>query len=244
MIQWIPKTNQTLFSGYFLNLKLMKMKSLNLRKAATVAFFSVATLSVAHPSYGQAAVAPELAAKAKQACIDKAKADGFALKDVVSVDPYNGEADRVKVVLNLTKTADGTAARLTCGYSKDGKVAFGDEPAPAKEGGFPWWLLLLPILGIPLLFTLFKGKEERPDAEVYERPVATRVGTEAVVRANSEYLDIHEGPGTTYRVTGTLRNGQRVALANGRDNSWAELETGGWVPLEYLDLDTGSYRQV
>jgi uncharacterized protein YgiM (DUF1202 family) len=222
----------------------MKMKSLNLRKAATVALFSVATLSVAYPSYGQAAVAPELAAKAKQACIDKAKADGFALKDVVSVDPYNGEADRVKVVLNLTKTADGTAARLTCGYSKDGKVAFGDEPAPAKEGGFPWWLLLLPILGIPLLFTLFKGKEERPDAEVYERPVATRVGTQAVVRANSEYLDIHEGPGNTYRVTGTLRNGQRVALANGRDNNWAELETGGWVPLEYLDLDTGSYRQV
>jgi uncharacterized protein YgiM (DUF1202 family) len=235
----------------------MKMKSLNLRKAATVALFSVATLSVAYPSYGQAAVAPELAAKAKQACIDKAKADGFALKDVVSVDPYNGEADRVKVVLNLTKTADGTAARLTCGYSKDGKVAFGEDPAPpvaqtspvqttepAKEGGFPWWLLLLPILGIPLLFTLFKGKEERPDAEVYERPVATRVGTQAVVRANSEYLDIHEGPGTTYRVTGTLRNGQRVALANGRDNNWAELETGGWVPLEYLDLDTTSYRQV
>jgi hypothetical protein len=221
------------------------MKNLSLKKAATLAMFSAVTLSLVPPSYGQAPSVPkELADKAKQACIAKAQADGFKLKDVTSVEPYDQTGDRVKVVLNLTKIADGTEARLTCGYSKDGVAAFDGNTAPAKEGGFPWLWLLLPLLGIPLLFALLKGKErpETDNVNVYNRAAQT-VRTEAVVRANSEYLDVHSGPGTTYEVTGTLRNGQRISLSQRRDNNWAELETGGWVPLQYLDLDT-TYRQV
>jgi uncharacterized protein YgiM (DUF1202 family) len=220
------------------------MKSISLQKSLTAALISVAALSVAVPSYAQAAIAPELAEKAKKACIDKAQAKGYTLKDVTSVEPYDATGDRVKVVLNLTKNADGTEARLTCGYSdKDGAAAFDGDTTTAQRQGFPWWWLLLPILGIPLLFALLRGKERPVETTANVYNTATTTAREAVVRANGEYLDIHSGPGTAYQVTGTLRNGQRVMLSSRRDNNWVELETGGWVPVEYLDLDT-SYRQA
>lgn len=110
------------------------------------AMVSAIGFSLAQPSLAQ--VSEELATRAREACIRKAEADGYTVNNVVSVGPDTDAADRVKVVLDLTR--DGAQAPLTCRLSGD-EVAFGDvlDTAPIDLNRL-WWLLL-PLLGLPLL---------------------------------------------------------------------------------------------
>jgi uncharacterized protein YgiM (DUF1202 family) len=219
------------------------MKTANLKKAGALALLSAATFTVASPLHAQA-IAPDLANEAKTACIDKAKADGYTLKDIVSVEPYDATGDRVRVVLNLEK--GGAAARLTCGYTKgDRSVAFdagqaADTARDTAQGVNPWLWLLLPLIAIPLLLGLTRGRQRAATYDNYAtRTPAER--TEGFVRTNGEALDVYSGPGTTYRVTGSLRNGDRVVLTGRKENNWLELENGGWIPAQYVET---SYRTI
>lgn len=221
------------------------MKTANLKKTGVLAMLSAATLAIASPIQAQGTVAPEVANAAKTACIDKAQADGYTLKDILSVEPYDATGDRVKVVLNLVK--GGTEARLTCGYTKgDQSVAF-DAGSPAEtatepdRGVNPWLWLLLPIIGIPLLILLTRGKQRTDNYDNDTIRTAGTERTEGLIKTNGEELDIYSGPGTTYRVTGTLRNGDRVTLTGRKENNWLELDNGGWIPAQFVET---SYRTI
>lgn len=221
------------------------MKMANLKKAGALAMIGAATLAVATPIHAQGTVAPDLANAAKTACINKAQADGYTLKDVLSVEPYDATGDRVKVVLNLVK--NNAEARLTCGYTKgDQSVSF--DPGAAAEtaqdtarGVNPWLWLLLPLIGIPLLIALTRGRQRPAEDDNYATRTTTTGRTEGFVRTNGEALDVYSGPATTYRVTGTLRNGDRVVVTGRRENNWLELENGGWIPAQYVET---SYRTI
>lgn len=221
------------------------MKTTNFKKAGVLAMLSAATLAVASPIQAQGTVAPDLADAAKTACINKAQADGYTLKDILSVEPYDATGDRVRVVLNLVK--GGTEARLTCGYTKgDQSVAFdagqsAETATDTARGVSPWLWLLLPLIGIPLLIALTRGKQRTNDYNNSAIPTTGTERTEGLVKTNGEVLDIYSGPGTTYRVTGTLRNGDRVNLTGRRDNNWLELENGGWIPAQFVET---SYRTI
>lgn len=230
------------------------MKTTHLKKAGVLAIISAATLAVASPIQAQGTVAPDLANAAKTACIDKAKADGYTLKDIVSVAPYDATGDRVRVVLNLVK--GGSEARLTCGYTKgDKSVSFDagqaagqavdnaqDAAQDATRGVSPWLWLLLPLIGIPLLIALTRGKQRTTDYDNYN--TRTTVGgerTEGLIKTNGEALEVYSGPGTANQITGRLRNGDRVVLTGRRENNWVELENGGWIPAQFVET---SYRTI
>lgn len=236
------------------------MKTNHLKKVSALAMLSAATLAVASPIQAQGTVAPDLANAAKTACIDKAKADGYTLKDILTVEPYNNASDRVKVVLNLVK--GGTEARLTCGYTKGSNAVTFDggqsanqtanntqttttTPDTTNRGGVsPWLWLLLPLIGIPLLIALTRGRQRTTTTDYDNYATRDTVGTartEAMVKTNGEALDVYSGPGTTYRVTSTLRNGERITLTGRRENNWVELENGGWIPAQYIE---STYRTI
>lgn len=72
-----------------------------------------------------------------------------------------------------------------------------------------------------------------PDAKVLdsagkELPLY-RTGTVEV----SSSLRIRSGPGTSYAITGKLKNGDKVTIAEER-NGWGKLQQGGWVCLDYV----------
>ncbi|PSF38595.1 SH3 domain-containing protein [Aphanothece hegewaldii CCALA 016] len=221
------------------------MKTTNLKKAGVLAILSAATLAVASPIQAQGTVAPDVANAAKTACIDKAKADGYTLKDILTVEPYDATGDRVKVVLNLVK--GDTEARLTCGYTQgDQSVAFDNNQTTENtqnndRGVSPWLWLLLPLIGIPLLIALTRGKQRTTDYNNYATQTTGTERAEGFVRTNGEALDVYSGPGTTYRVTGTLQNGDRVNLTGRKENNWLELENGGWIPAQFVET---SYRTI
>jgi hypothetical protein len=207
---------------------------------SALAIASTVLVVVATPIQAQTVTA-ELETRAREACIQKAEADGFTLQDVVSVAPV--DADTVNVVLNLNR--DGQLFKLTCGFSASRGVAtVGDDvgTTAAVRTYQPWlnpWLgVLLPLLlGLPLLWAWTKGRGNT--SYVGRETAAVRYGerTEAIVRTNGERLDVHAGPGNSHRVTGNLRNGQRIVLSGRYDNNWVELLEGGWVPAEYLDTN-------
>ncbi|GFE69332.1 SH3 domain-containing protein [Chroococcus sp. FPU101] len=225
------------------------MKTTNLKKAGVLAIISAATLAVASPIQAQGTIAPDLSNAAKTACIDKAKADGYTLKDILSVEPYDATGDRVKVVLNLVK--GGTEARLTCGYTQgDKSVSFDagqaagqavDNAQEATRGVSPWLWLLLPLIGIPLLIALTRGKQRTTDDDNYNtRRTVGAERTEGLVKTNGEDLEVYSGPGTANQITGRLLNGERVILTGRRENNWVELDNGGWIPAQYVET---SYRR-
>lgn len=212
------------------------MKTLKIAVAA-----SVAAAVFAAPALVSAQDA-SLLEKAKQSCTQAAEAKGYKLNNI---DSSEATADGgVKVRLDLTKTADNTKAKLTCNLGKDGKVAFGDgsdamaATETAASGIAPWLWVLLPLIGLPLLLAWARGRQTEGIVAASDR---TYERQEATIRANSDNLDIYSGPGTTYRVNGNLQNGERVVLTGRRENNWAELESGGWIPAQYLE---GATRYV
>jgi hypothetical protein len=246
------------------------MKTLGRRSAQFLASAVMVTgVSFAVPSHAQS-VPQDVADAAQTACKDSAVAKGFEVASIASVESKPGTTNGVNVILNLTK--NGEPFKLTCGYTPAATAATSAPASPAaiaspspvttntdpvttapvttEKGGFPWWILI-PLLGIPLLFWLFRGsrKEEvvtrptevktyTPPAPARELEPATRTTTDfknyvtpsqAYIRGNGRSVDVYSGPATTYRVTGSLRDGDSVILSGRRENHWVELTDGGWV---------------
>jgi hypothetical protein len=176
-------------------------------------------------------VSDNVASAARQACIESARSKGFEVADVVSITPKG--TDGANVVLNLTR--DGQPYKLTCGYSKETGAVVGDNATAGTTVTAPdwsrlWWLLL-PLLGLPLLLAWARTRD---GANPIYSTAAGR--SEAIVRQVGSSVNVHSGPGDDYRVTGRLREGQRLWLTGRYNNSWAELEDGGWVPASYLEI--------
>lgn len=218
----------------------MQNKKLSIKLASAIALASSAMVSLTAPSYAQSTVPADLAKRAQDSCVNNARADGYDLKEVVSVEPI-ADGD-VKVVLNLTR--NGADARLTCTLNKAGDVVFGDDATAATSDTRtyqPWfhplWLGLLSLLGLAALLWWLKGRGTE-EAQYYPRQdyaVPHGERSEAIVTTNGEPLDIYSGPGTINKVTGNLRNGERVTLSGRQENNWVELADGGWIPMEYLE---------
>lgn len=208
----------------------------------SILFTSALLGLAAAPVFAQVSAALDSAARA--ACMRSAEAKGFQVVDVVSVEPKPGVADGANVVLNLTQ--NGQAYKLTCGYTQSAGALFDNQnpagtTAPATTGTTTtttatapdlsrlWWLLL-PLLGLPLLLWWARGR----DANEYSRVADTYY--EGVIR-HSGPVKVYSGPSTSYRVLDTLEDGHRVVLTGRRDNNWAELQGGGWIPVQYIDAN-------
>jgi len=221
-----------------------RMKFTGIVGAASATLLAVAPATLAQTPN-------EMLKKAETSCIQKAEADGYQLNRVVTAEETaNGGA---KVVLDLTKVSDGTKAPLTCNLTKDGTVSFGDAVATAADavrapGIAPWLWALLPLIGLPLLLAWARGRRTEEAVAATRRYVPAGASEriyerhEATIRSNSDTLDVYSGPGTAYRVTGSVRNGQRITLTGRYDNNWAELENGGWIPAEYITAATRLVR--
>jgi hypothetical protein len=103
----------------------------------------------------------------------------------------------------------------------------------------PLWWLLLPIIGLPLLMWWTRGR----GAATADREAYATGRTEAIVRNNGNNLNVYSGPGTDYRVTRTLQDGQTVWLSGQYNNNWAELEDGGWIPTQNVETPSVRYAR-
>ncbi|MGQ4646165.1 peptidoglycan-binding protein [Lyngbya aestuarii] len=54
------------------------------------------------------------------------------------------------------------------------------------------------------------------------------------VATHGSNLRIRSGPGTGYRVIGSLYNGSRVSLSGRYSGGWSQLSNGGWVSGTYI----------
>lgn len=224
----------------------------------SIAVLAATMISLGAPARAQSSLTPELQTQAEQACIESAQTRGFELDEVVSVAPTDG--DTVQVVLNLLR--NGQLYKLTCGYSTADRSATVGEEAPGNAGAAdtsttapsttqtyqsfnPWLGLLIPLIGLPLLLLWAKGRRSdeynRYANGDYDRVVYGE-RSEAIVRSNDELVNVYSGPGSTYRVTDTLRQGQRIILSGRYDSDWLELENGGWVPARYVETATRYVR--
>lgn len=181
---------------------------------------------------------PDLARATTEACINVARSRGFTLDRVVTVTADG--VDAAKAVLSLTR--NGQAFKLTCGYSKARGAVFGDDTTGAAvttqpdqtipaTSGVPFdaarlWWLLLPLIGLPLLLWLTRGKGAHT--------IADSSGYEAIVRKTGG-VDVRSGPDTSYGVIGSLRDGQHIVLSGRTDNDWVHLRDGGWIPAQYVE---------
>jgi hypothetical protein len=104
----------------------MKRKVLPVKSPVVIVIASTAFLCATTPVVSQDA----LMEKAKQSCVDAAKAKGFDLKEVLSSESTaNGG---VKIILNLTRK--GGSAKLTCNQTKEGKVTLGGAGTSSTAG--------------------------------------------------------------------------------------------------------------
>ncbi|HEY9752568.1 MAG TPA: hypothetical protein V6C46_06440, partial [Coleofasciculaceae cyanobacterium] len=114
---------------------------------------------------------------------------------------------------------------------------------PAAERGSisPWWWLLVPLIGIPLLWWLLRSKDETTAASSYDAPAqeadlttTTTVSdippSDGIIRSSGNGINLYSGPGRNYQITGRLEDGQRVRLSGRRqidvDWIWVELADG------------------
>lgn len=218
-------------------------------KTSTFTKLAVAALTIAIvlpfvPSAQGQPVSDALASRAKELCITRAGEQGFKLKEVTSI--VSVADGGVRAVLSLTR--QGANATLTCTLSKEGKVALGDDaggmsadtlPAPGN-GPLAW--LLLPLLGLPLLWWWAKGRDRANPAYAQGDYAAYGRASEAVVRTGGDDLNVHSAPGSHHPVIRTLPDGQRVNTTGSYLEGWAELEQGGWVHADSLGALTPSHR--
>lgn len=99
---------------------------------------------------------------------------------------------------------------------------------------FPWWWLLLPIIGFPLLLWLVKGREATALTGRY---------TDGYVNTYGQPLNIYDSPNQTAHVIGTLSDSTHVLLTGRRDGDWVELREGGWVDLNSLRFTEETTRR-
>jgi hypothetical protein len=190
---------------------------------------------------------------AEAACLDKASTLGWR-KDLAKVISSRAlDADRVEVVLDLTKDGVNTA-RLTCPYSvKSGvgnafttrKAEVGSAPegeATAPPGirvtqGRAWWLLLPVALGLGSWLWL-RGRDGTVGYAHSTLGVTTTAGSgpwhEAEAAARDGFVEVRELADATSRVLRQLRNGETFEITGTRrrdssNEEWLEVRHGGWV---------------
>lgn len=186
------------------------------------------TASLAIPISSAYAADPAVVEQAKTSCLDKAKTEGYELKDVLYAGSSDIPGKDAKVVLQLIK--DGQVAKLTCNYDvKSGGVEFGTPEAAPPPVSIPLWGFLLPLLGLLALWFLAQGKDETPTYGHYY---------EADIRAGADPIPVYDHPSLAANVISAVHNGERVrvtdrdlAIAN---NGWVQLARGGWVEKQYV----------
>lgn len=204
---------------------------------------SALLVTTAMPALGQSTA--EMLKTAEQACIEKAAAEGYDPTRAEVISSESVDADTVKVVLNLTKDGNNFA-RLTCPYSASrGVVSFGDAVTAPNNWNWLWWLLL-PLIGIPLLLWLLRGRDQREYVaadRIRREPtrdyvsadrVQGRTYTDAYVNTGGERLDVKEYPNQTAKVLRRLDHGEHLELTGQQDKGWVELLGGGWVESRFL----------
>ena len=204
-----------------------------------------ATTVVAMNQPAIAQTTAEMIATAEKSCLDSAAAKGYntQLSNVVSSESI--DADTVRVVLNLTK--DGNAFdRLTCPYSvSKGLAAFDDAAAAVGDAvarpRFPWWWLLLPLIGLPLLFLWGRGRQEPTTVVRGASDHAVRY-TDGYVNTYGNALSVHERADGMSHVLRTIPDGTHVSLSGRREDFWVELKEGGWVDSRSLRFSDGVHR--
>jgi len=234
----------------------MVQSSRSMQRFFLVSAASLGLLAAAGPVL---AVSTEEALKtATAACLDSAGKQGWRTDLAKVISSRSVDADKVEVVIDLTK--DGTnTARLTCPYSMSQGVAttFGAAETPAaptpppaetttttetRTGVNPWWLLLPLGLGL-LAWAALRGKTEdvvtNPGTTYsgsYTTPTSTvTTGTTTsrniFVEANAHdgQLEVREHADINSAVLRRVRNGENVQLTGHRRNDWLEVSNGGWV---------------
>lgn len=208
----------------------MKLNYQAISLASSLALVS----ALATPGLAQSSA--EMIKTAEKACIENAAKDGYNPSRSQVVSSRVIDADKVEVVLNLTKDGSGFD-RLTCPYSVSKGIGgflpdgVGDVSVPKPQLGRLWWLLV-PIIGLPLLLWALRGRD-KAYLEA-SKPLTGRVYTEGYVNTNGVPLDVHEAPNSTSRVLRSLNNGEHLRLSGRHDHDWVELSEGGWVPNYYL----------
>jgi hypothetical protein len=202
---------------------------------------------------------------AETACLAKATSEGWSADASSVVSRRAIDADRVEVVLDLSK--DGVnKARLTCPFSaRTGVVgqmgALGDalqsgvdrtdfgehfsrsmataaDASQAVNRSHGWWLLL-PIGLAGLSWAALRrraGEELRYGTG--EIPIGGRTTESFIATANGQHgqAEIHELADQHSLVRRRVNNGQMVSLSGRSANGWLEVDGGGWVRESDLNV--------
>lgn len=190
--------------------------------------FLLLSVSLAVPISSVQASDPAVVEQAKTLCLDKAKAQGYELKDVLYAGASEILGKDAKIVLQLIK--GGQVAKLTCNYDvKSGGVDFGSPEAAPPPVSIPWWGFLLPLLGLLALWFLAKGKDKTRTYGHYH---------DADIRGGDGSIPVYELPSLSAKVIGAVHNGDRVRVTD-RDiatanDGWVQLARGGWVEKQYV----------
>jgi hypothetical protein len=213
----------------------------------------------------RASAPAEMLQKAETACLEKAASEGWRADQASVVSRRAIDADRVEIVLDLTK--DGAnKARLTCPFSARtgvvGEMAdlgaalnggaertdFGQDfsrsmataasEAQAVNRSHAWWLLL-PIGLAGLSWAALRGRAgEELGYGQPEQPIGGRTTESWIAAANGQHgqADIHELADQNSLVRRRVSNGQMVSLTGRSANDWLEVDGGGWVRESDLNL--------
>jgi hypothetical protein len=203
---------------------------------------------------------------AEKACLETAASAGWRADQSSVVSRRAIDADRVEIVLDLSK--DGVnKARLTCPFSartgvvgemgaalKGGadRTDFGEDfsrsmatatdAAQAVNRSHAWWLLL-PIGLAGLSWAALRGRAGEEFSYGHtEPPIGSRTAESFIAAANGEHgqADIHELADQHSLVRRRVSNGQMVSLTGRSAKGWLEVDGGGWVRESELNLSHGS----
>jgi hypothetical protein len=213
----------------------------------------------------RASAPAEMLQKAETACLEKAASEGWRADQSSVVSRKAIDADRVEIVLDLTKDGVNTA-RLTCPFSASTGVVgnMGDLGAALQAGAErtdfgkdfsrsmgtaadatqavtrsrAWWLLLpIGLAGVSWAALRGRAGEELRYGEPTQ-PIGSRTPGAFIAAANGQHgqADIHELADHTSLVRRRVSNGQMVSLTGRSTNGWLEVDGGGWVRESDLNL--------
>ncbi len=213
----------------------------------------------------QASAPAEMLQKAETACLGKATSEGWRADPSSVVSRRAIDADRVEIVLDLSK--DGVnKARLTCPFSASkGVVGLGDalkagadrtdfgqdfsrsmataaSETQAVNRSHAWWLLLpIGLAGLSWAALRGQGGDELRYGDP-EPPLGGRSADSFIATANGQHgqAEIHELADQHSLVRRRIDNGQMVSLTGRSTNGWLEVAGGGWVRESDMRIRQGS----